>query len=399
MGKHIVLYSHDSVGLGHVTRNLVIAHALQAAVPAETGRPVSGLLVAGQSAAVERRVPEGWDWLIVPGLAAGPDGYVPRHLQVGTGRLTSLRGELVRAALEEMEPDLFVVDRHAFGAQGELRNAITRLRSVRPGCRIVLGLREVLDGPEAAAREWAALGGPGIVRGLFDDVWVYGDPGVHDPVASGEVPEALADLVVYTGYLARGRADLSPAGTPPSPWTQPYLLTTVGGGSDGGRLALAATRAPTPAGYRHVVVTGPQMPPADRQAIQREADPRTRVLGDVTHTRDLIRDAAAVVCMGGYNTLCEVMATDIPALVVPRVDRRSEQRIRARSLAVRGIVDTLLPDQASPRAVGAWWRDNAGTRVRRSTVDLDGLARVGQLAAAAVSDGQSQHVLEVPHAR
>ena len=43
----VLLYSHDSQGLGHVRRNLTIAHHIAAAIPAATGRPVSGLLVSG----------------------------------------------------------------------------------------------------------------------------------------------------------------------------------------------------------------------------------------------------------------------------------------------------------------------------------------------------------------
>ena len=42
----VVLYSHDSQGLGHVRRNLAIAHHLATALPVLTGRPVSELWLA-----------------------------------------------------------------------------------------------------------------------------------------------------------------------------------------------------------------------------------------------------------------------------------------------------------------------------------------------------------------
>ena len=44
----IVLYSHDSVGLGHVRRNLALAHALRNQLPGLTGREVTGILLPAQ---------------------------------------------------------------------------------------------------------------------------------------------------------------------------------------------------------------------------------------------------------------------------------------------------------------------------------------------------------------
>ena len=39
--------------------------------------------------------------------------------------------------------------------------------------------------------------------------------------------------------------------------------------------------------------------------------------------------AAGVVAMGGYNTFCEILSFDKPALIVPRTVPRLEQFIRA----------------------------------------------------------------------
>ena len=63
MRTRIVLFSHDSAGLGHIRRNLALAHALSAG----TDGSVTGLLVAGRPEATRFRPPRGWDWLILPG--------------------------------------------------------------------------------------------------------------------------------------------------------------------------------------------------------------------------------------------------------------------------------------------------------------------------------------------
>src|SRR5688500_3359569 len=57
----VLLYSHDSVGLGHIRRNLALAHALVADSQAFGGRPVTGILLTGVGHEAELDVPDGFD--------------------------------------------------------------------------------------------------------------------------------------------------------------------------------------------------------------------------------------------------------------------------------------------------------------------------------------------------
>jgi predicted glycosyltransferase len=50
--------------------------------------------------------------------------------------------------------------------------------------------------------------------------------------------------------------------------------------------------------------------------------------------------------MGGYNTYCEILSFNKPALIVPRITPREEQLLRARRAAELGMVDMLLPEQS-----------------------------------------------------
>ncbi|MDY0913123.1 glycosyltransferase family protein [Rathayibacter festucae] len=389
----IALYSHDSVGLGHVRRNVALAHALNTALPELLGEEVTGLLVTGQSSATAFTAPDGWDWLALPGVTTGDQGYRSRHLDVELRTLTGLRGDVVRAGLAAFAPDLLIVDRHAFGVHGELEPALRAVRSANPPAVVVLGLRDVLDRRSATSAEWKAIGGAGAVRELYDAVWVYGDPTVHDPAASGEIPRGLHDLVAHTGFLANGRL-----GAGHSVVEEPFVLTTVGGGSDGRAIAEAAVAAEVPAGYRHVVVTGPQMPAEHRRAIRAAAGPSTTVVRSVPDALALLRRASAVVSMGGYNTVCEVMSTTVPALIVPRSHRRQEQRLRATALEARGAVEVLEPAEVSAERLGAWFAARVGTEVHRTGIDLDGLAAVGPLAARLVAAARGTAVEEADRA-
>lgn len=378
----IALYSHDSVGLGHSRRNRALAHSLARHLPDLVGTPVRGLLVAGHPDAGRDRLPEGWDWLILPGLTRGRDGWVPRGLGMDPSALRDLRSHVISAALEALDPDLLVVDRHPFGIDGELEPVLETLRA--RGCRIVLGLREVLDTPRVAVSEWDGLGGAARVASLLDGVWVYGDHHVYDPRRTGELPGPLARLAEPTGYLSRGRPAARPA-TParPSPAPPPpYVLTVLGGGSDGADLARLALRAEVPQGCRHLLVTGPQIPAEALEELRALADEATTVVRSAPDVPELIAEAAAVVCMGGYNTIAELLDTDTPALVVPRSRRRQEQPRRAEALAAVGALETRRIEELAPADITAWWARAVTTRTERTGLDLDGLEQVPRLAAA-----------------
>ena len=60
----------------------------------------------------------------------------------------------------------------------------------------------------------------------------------------------------------------------------------------------------------------------------------------------LMQKAAAIVAMGGYNTFCEILSFDKPALIVPRTSPRLEQHIRAVHAEGLGLVRMLSEHQA-----------------------------------------------------
>ena len=158
------------------------------------------------------------------------------------------------------------------------------------------------------------------------------------------------------------------------------MLCLVGGGEDG--FAVADAFSAEPLGCRGVVVTGPYMDPVQRRWLSDRAGCRgdLTILEFVDDCAALIAGAEAVVSMGGYNTVCELLAAGHRPLIVPRVTPRTEQLIRAQRLADRGLVDVLHPDDLTPVALAHWLetrRVAAGVPTDPLyPVDLDGLARI-----------------------
>lgn len=88
-----------------------------------------------------------------------------------------------------------------------------------------------------------------------------------------------------------------------------------------------------------------------------------------------------MVAMGGYNTVCEILATSTPALIVPREKPRLEQAIRARALSRASVVDTARQEAATPDLLSRWLAGAVSTRTDRSHVELGGLASAARAAA------------------
>lgn len=371
----VVLYSHDSQGLGHIRRNLALAHSLAEQLPQRTGRAVTGLVFTGFDSMAEQ-LPDGFDHVSLPGLTKESGRYQARRIDVSMSRLIRVRSQLLESTINAFEPDLIIVDRHALGVRQELEWALTSLRENRPHVSIILGLREILDAPGKAAKEWERLGDPDVISELYDGIWLYGDPAVHNALDTGEVPRELEPLVTHTGYIAHGRHREAL-----DPLERPYVLTMVGGGSDGAALCEAAAQAEIPSGYDHFVVTGPQMSQAERGRIAALAREHTTVLPSVPDGYATIAQASAVVSMAGYNTVTEAMTTSVPQLLVPRSVPRMEQVIRAQGLAEIGAADTLPIEEATPMRIAEWIADAVDREVDRSMLDLDGLHRVGRMAA------------------
>jgi predicted glycosyltransferase len=375
----VVLYSHDTMGLGHMRRNVLIARAL-----AQSPLAAITLMIAGAPEAVEVCRSAGVSCVALPPLAKDANGaYASRTLDVTLQDLVTLRGHTIRAALEAFDPDVMIVDNVPRGALRELDDALLYLRR-RGRSRCVLGLRDVLDEAHTVRREWHIARNVEAIREFFDEIWVYGDPAVYDPVRQYGFPATIANRTRHVGYLdPRARLDPArdafeelaarldlPAGR--------LAVCVVGGGQDGGALAAAFAGAERPPDMNAVIVTGPYMPEPVRTALQRTASEhsRLRVVEYLAEPLWLLRRADRIVTMGGYNSVCEVLSLGTPALIVPRIIPRREQAIRAERLQALGLVDVLPAETLCSGGIAEWLARDCPSPSDRHMVDLDGLTRL-----------------------
>jgi predicted glycosyltransferase len=387
--QDVLLYCHDTYGLGHLRRSLLIAGSL-----ASSARVGGQLIVTGSPVVDRFELPARTDHIKLPAATKVGEGlYESRSLPVPFPTLRALRSDLILAAARRFRPDMVIVDHSPAGLAGEAVPALRYLRRKSPGTRLVLGLRDVLDDADRVRREWDRTGVHELLDDVYDTILVYGQRDLYDPVRRYGFSTRAARKTRFCGYLTRPTVQDEEAAVAPT--DRPLVLVSVGGGGDGARLlsavaeSLAARLLTSDVDW--LLVGGPFLPVDVRSHV----DERIRGLHHVRYVDfvpDLplaMRRAAAVIAMGGYNTVCEILASGTPALLVPRVQPRLEQWIRAKALARRGHVRMIHPSHLDARRL-----DRELTRLlsdpppERAGLALDGLARVrAQLDGAAAWDG------------
>ncbi|WP_223274771.1 glycosyltransferase family protein [Tateyamaria sp. syn59] len=366
MTGRVVLYSHDTFGLGHLRRSRALASALT-----QSGVAESAIILTGSPVAGRFTFPPAVDHVRLPGVKKLADGtYASQTEGMDIEATTALRSALITSTIEQYEPDLLIVDKEPTGFRGELSDTLDRLRRNRR-TKIVLGLRDVLDEPDVLAAEWDRKGAVAAAEAYYDEIWVYGMRSVYDPTQGLPLSDAARARTVWTGYLRRSIVDA--AEVPDTP----YILVTPGGGGDGAAmvdLVLSAYEQDPDLGPHAVLVYGPFLTGEVRERFEARVDAlggRVTSTGFDSKIEPLFAAAEGVICMGGYNTFCELLSFDSRAIIVPRTRPRLEQWIRAHRAEELGLVRNLdrfreglttnamveairaLPNQKRPSEAGA----------------------------------------------
>jgi predicted glycosyltransferase len=374
----VLLYSHDTFGLGNIRRTLLLAESLGDAYSS-----ASLLIVTGSPMIHAFRIPPRTDYIKLPCVTRpDADRYEPAYLNTRRSEVADIRSGVLERAILGFAPDLMIVDKRAAGIGGELIEPIRTLRRTHAHTKLVLGIRDILDTPERTRLSLKRAHDMKTIARYYDEVWIYGERSVFDAVAEYGFPPEVARKTRYCGYLKRPTRRAVREDGPPR------ILVTTGGGEDGtdlietyleGLIAL-----PRSVALRTTVIFGPQMAADSRQRLQR----RFGSLTDVTFLdfdADLSQRYAAadlVVSMAGYNTVCELLSCAARAVLVPRSRPVGEQLLRARLLAARGLFDVVEPGDLRPDHLMSVVLRRLEQPPATSPLDLDGLPRIRRRAEA-----------------
>ena len=349
----LMVYSHDTFGLGNIRRMLAICSHLHASIP-----DLSILIVSGSPMLQSFRVAQGIDYIKLPCLKRTESGELGvRFLDLEVAEIVRLRRELILSTAVSFRPDIVLVDKKPDGLAGELEPSLRYIRCNLPQARILLVLRDILDSSRATVDAWEQHGYYNTVQWYYDDVLVLGDRQIYDVCKEYQFPESLRQKVNFCGYVARElptrsrseiRKELSVVDD------ESLVLATAGGGQDGYDLLSTSVAATSSLAkrlrVRTLLVTGPELGKEQSKAIHKAARSHAG-LQVIEFTDDLMsymNAADTVISMAGYNTVCELLTLGKRSILVPRVKPVEEQKIRAERMANFGAFRTILPDALTP---------------------------------------------------
>ena len=376
-----LLYVQHLLGIGHLVRASALAQGLEAAgirvVLVSGGMPVPVLdLGASRFEQLPPARVADETFKILVDEAGKPVNDIWK----------ANRRDRLLAIFDRERPDIVITELFPFGRRQmrfEIEPLLERARSFRgQGSRpkIVSSVRDILVPPAKAGRIEETIA---WVRKYYDLVLTHGDQSVIPFERSFGRAGEIADLVHSTGYVVR------PAPVRQGPGAPGYeeVIVSAGGGavSEGLLRVVIAARALCDSRQRPWrVLIGHNYPERAFLACRAAAPGGVlveRARGDFPQ---LLANCALSISQGGYNTVIEVLATGARALCLPFADgKESEQTLRCRLLAERGLLQIIEQDAFGPQQVAkAVDRALESPPIEGHMINTDGAARSAALLLA-----------------
>ena len=349
---NVLMYSHDTYGLGHIRRTMAIANHLRNVntnVLILTGSPIVGRF----------QFPEQVDFVRIPGMIKKTnEDYQSLSIRIDQEKALAIRTNIILATAQAFQPHFFIVDKEPLGLKREVLRTLQWLKKFSPSTVTILGLRDILDEAEVIRNDWRAKNIYASLQELYDEIWVYGDRDIYDPIDQYGIPETIQERIHFTGYIPRRKLKTATKSTVRKRYGvaegDDFILVTAGGGGDGYEAIdrylamheISAVSLP----WKTVIVTGPFMPKSEREQLEKRANALSMKITPFHHKLEsLIAAADLVISMGGYNTICEILTQQTPSLIIPRETPRKEQLIRAERLKEKGLLEFLSLRDATPQ--------------------------------------------------
>ena len=321
-----LIYAHDGRGLGHASRSIAIGLALRRLYPQCKTLFVSGCKEA--SALIGNGT---LDWIklpsyattIVKGRAEGGYGHSNFYKSV----LGQLRTEMLASIMKIFQPRIVLVDHAPTGKRNELLRALEVGRDV--DSRWVLGLRGIIGDDKDVWSDESIQ----CFKNYYDLILWYGDAQVMGSEYPNTIAQRFGVKPVETGYVSRlmeSKHLITPendtlAGTISIPW------------------GTEATWKFVQRIYDAIKGIGESYGPWRLFVDQEKKDKIRNLFRDLPfctvdevserYIPSLLRSKMAIV-YAGYNSMSDILASRIPAVVLLRDLKDREQQTH---------VDRLLP--------------------------------------------------------
>lgn len=361
----VFFYVQHLLGIGHIARASRIAGVLHAdgfdVTMVTGGTPVPGF------------PGKGIRHIELPPIAVSDgnfSGLVDIDGKPVDDAFKARRTAMLLNAFHEAKPDIVITEAFPFGRRQvrfELLPLLEAIENSRPRPLVMTSLRDILQERAKQGRDEETID---LVKRHFDTVLVHGDPNFVRLEDTFPLADQIASRVVYTGLVAPP--------TPPKPAEEFDVVVSAGGGAVGAALIRGALEA------RHLVrdvkswclITGPNMPQADFNAISAQAREGISVFRFRKDFASLLAGVRLSISQAGYNTVCDVLQARCRSLLIPfAAGGETEQGARALRLARLGLAHILEESAISgPAMAEAIEAALALPPPGTTNLDLDGAA-------------------------
>lgn len=314
-----LLYAHDGRGLGHVSRTVAVGLALKRLDP-----DAKVLVISGSAATGMLIGPAPLDWIKVPSYQTELKDGVPTGGYGDSGYYKSvlgkLRSHMFEGMVEILRPRCVLVDHNPTGKRKELLGALQK--SGENDTQWFLGIRGIVgEDPGLWSQETAEA-----VNHYQSILW-YGDSRVLGTKQIDRLANHFGRDIQEMGYVSR-LLELEPFVTGSRQTMKKYgcTISLPWLGESGEKLlaALQETVRSIDAGGRdyHIYVSAADEPQV-KQLFASIPQCKVKQISDHYIVSLLQSDCALIY--GGYNSLLDVAAAGVPAVVVLRSTKDGEQ--------------------------------------------------------------------------
>ncbi|WP_137393342.1 glycosyltransferase [Agrobacterium larrymoorei] len=361
----VFFYVQHLLGIGHIARASRVAHALVTngfdVTMVTGGTPVPGF------------PGEGIHHIELPPIAVADGNFsglvdasgAPVDDAFKDGRTSMLLG-----AYNGAMPDIVIIEAFPFGRRQVRFELLPLLSAIEKSIKrplVMTSLRDILQERAKPGRDEETIE---LVKKHFDTVLVHGDPDFVRLEETFPLAEQISQRIVYTGLVAPAK--------PQAPQERFDVVVSAGGGAVGANLLKAALAAAPdlPELKSWCLITGPNMPKADFDAISAQAGDTVSVFRFRKDFASLLSGAKLSISQAGYNTVCDILQAKCRSLLIPfAAGGETEQGARASRLSKLGLAHVLEEDAISPQSMAEAIKQTlALAEPGETTLDLDGAA-------------------------
>lgn len=231
--------------------------------------------------------------------------------------------------------DFVIIELYPFSKwrfKEEIETIIQHARKINPSCLILCSMRDIA-GKKTPHEQQQIVN---KAKQYFDYIFVHSDPSIIPFDETFEMTSAIADKIVYTGYVANPES-------PPTTKRGNRIVVSIGGGTYGLELPRAVSLAAAfLKNYDFLFIMGPKTPPSlreDLNLIQKTLDLTNIHLSEFTgNFYSILSESCLSISLGG-STLVDLVKTRTPSLVYPMA--HVEHVLRANKFAAKGALKTL----------------------------------------------------------